>query len=133
MDFLRHFFDARNAVSPGIRAEARASRRTEQEIPGHLECIADESGITAFNASIVDMSEGGIGLLVYSQEITLARGTVLRGCRIRIPGHDDVVVDLEVRHSEIIATAEGRRAVRSGCRLVDPTPEVRALARFFAG
>jgi hypothetical protein len=41
------------------------------------------------------------------------------GCRLERPGHEPVVVDLEVRHTSTISLADGRRVVRAGCRFVN--------------
>lgn len=98
-----------------------------------LQCIADEEGIIAFRAAIVDLSPEGVGFLVYPPDITLAPGTVLRGCRIDVPLGDPLAVDLEVRYSHPVTNAAGQRAIRSGCRMLDPTPEMVELVRSFAG
>ena len=105
--------------SAKAKRDARAERRAEVEGPATLQCLADDGGTTSFHASITDLSESGIGFLVYASDIHLAPGTILRGCVIVIPGRAPVVTDLEVRHSQRIQTADGRHALRSGCRLIN--------------
>ena len=92
-----------------------------------LRCIADAGGITPFEAQIVDISLGGIGILLYPSDITLEPGTVLVGCRIAVPGESPVIIDLEVRHTEVVTLPDGSRARRSGCRFVNAAGEVKKL------
>ena len=82
-----------------------------------LECIADEGGVLSFKGGLVDISVGGLGFLIYHPSITLEPGTVLKGCRI---GQDEppLILDLEVRYTEMVELADGTRAERSGCRVV---------------
>jgi c-di-GMP-binding flagellar brake protein YcgR len=106
------------------------SRALEPQVA--LLCLADAGGITPFDASIVDLSLSGIGFLIYAADITLEPGTLLKGCRIELGERGACAVDLEVRYSQPV-TAEGRRAMRSGCRFVDPSPETLELLRGYLG
>jgi len=44
-----------------------------------------------------------------------------------------VEVDLEVRYTKPVDAAPGQSAVRSGCRLVNPSAEALALIRLYVG
>ena len=95
-----------------------------------LECVADDGGILSFRGGLVDVSIGGLGFLVYDPNITLEPGTVLKGCRIEPYNEPPLVLDLEVRYSEMVDLADGTHAERSGCRVVE-RPE--SLKEFVAG
>jgi flagellar brake protein len=95
-----------------------------------LVCLADDGGVLSFKGGLVDISIGGLGFLVYDPNITLEPGTVLKGCRIDPYNESPLVVDLEVRYSEMVSFADGTRAERSGCRVVEH-PET--LKEFVAG
>jgi len=115
---------------------ATAQRRESERRPvlpqAPLHFIADEKGVISFDGYMVDISEGGLGFVQYSPNITLEPGTVLKGCRIEVPGGQSVTLDLEVRYSRPVTLPGGRTALRSGCRFVDVPPEARALlASFF--
>jgi c-di-GMP-binding flagellar brake protein YcgR len=86
------------------------------EIP--LECLADAGGVLSFKGGLVDISTGGVGFLIYDPSITLEPGTVLKGCRIEAPNEAPLILDLEVRFSEMVSLPDGTRAERSGCRVV---------------
>jgi c-di-GMP-binding flagellar brake protein YcgR len=95
-----------------------------------LVCLADDGGVLSFQGGLVDISIGGLGFLVYDPAITLEPGTVLKGCRIDPYNEAPLVVDLEVRYSEMVDLADGTHAERSGCRVVEH-PET--LKEFVAG
>lgn len=107
----------------------RESRRASIPTSRRFQCIADDGGVLSFHANITDMSAGGVGLLVYSSAITLEPGTILKGCRIEIDGEPPITVDLEVRYSEstFVQMPDGTQAKRSGCRFVQPPPQIRAI------
>lgn len=95
-----------------------------------LVCVADDGGILSFEGGLVDISVGGLGFLVYDPTITLEPGTVLKGCRIDQNSDSPLVLDLEVRYSEMVSFPDGSRAERSGCRVVERTE---SLKEFVAG
>ncbi len=137
-DPQRSRFDGKPSIQLGFpevlvsyprRAEPRA--RVPAQPP--LQCIADARGIAAFDGQIVDIANGGVGFLVYAADITLEPGTLLKGCRIEHAGGTPVFVDLEVRYSSPVTLADGRRAVRSGCRFVNPSNDLLKLISSFMG
>ena len=83
-----------------------------------LECLADAGGVLSFKGGLVDVSTGGVGFLIYDPSITLEPGTVLKGCRIDAQNEAPLILDLEVRFSEMVSLPDGTRAERSGCRVV---------------
>ena len=84
-----------------------------------LECLADAGGVLSFKGGLVDISVGGLGFLIYDPSITLEPGTVLKGCRIDPYNATPLILDLEVRYSELVSLPDGTRAERSGCRVVE--------------
>ena len=107
----------------------REHERIALQAPLPLRVEADAGGIMPFDARIIDIGLGGVGFLLYAGTITLEPGTILRGCRIELPGGGICVADLEVRYSQPVTLARGRRAMRSGCRFLNPTPELVKLVR----
>jgi flagellar brake protein len=111
----------------------RSHERVRLKPPLPLRVHADAEGIMPFEAMILDLGFGGVGFLAYASSITLEPGTVLRGCRIVLPGGKECVTDLEVRYSQAITLPNGRRAMRSGCRFLSHCPEIVALAKRLLG
>ena len=101
----------------------RESERAEAPPRQELRCLVDAAGVMPFDGSIANVSRGGIGFLQYDPAISLEPGTVLKGCRIESPGGDSIVVDMEVRYSQLATLADGRQVQSSGCRFVDLSAE----------
>jgi c-di-GMP-binding flagellar brake protein YcgR len=109
----------------------RQHERRETQPPLALRVEADAGGIMPFDARIVDIGPGGIGFLIYADSIILEPGTLLRGCRIQLPGGRISDADLEVRYSTPLTLPNGRRVMRSGCRFVAPGPQIAEFVRRF--
>ena len=101
----------------------RESERTEAPPRQELRCLIDEAGVMPFDGTVANVSKGGIGFLQYDPTISLEPGTVLKGCRIESAGGDSIVVDMEVRYSQLVTLADGRQVQSSGCRFVDLSAE----------
>jgi hypothetical protein len=86
----------------------------------------------ALEGQIMDISDGGLGLLVRGAYLVPAPGTLIRGWQIELPGKDSLSVDLEVRHCRPLALADGAGAQRWGCQFVNPSGEVKELMRLLA-
>lgn len=123
---------AANEGAPGIRLRfpeivaghrRRAEERTEPQTQQALRCIVDEAGVMPFDATMANVSKGGIGFLQYDAAISLEPGTVLKGCRIESPSGESIVVDMEVRYSQMVDLGEDKQAQSSGCRFLNLTPE----------
>jgi hypothetical protein len=101
-----------------------------QDFP--LNCVIPAGAGVALEAQIMDISRGGIGLLVRSPYIVPAPGTLIKGWRIERSGRDSVKMDLEVRHCRPLVLASGDHALRWGCQFIDPSDEAKELIALFA-
>ncbi len=118
--------------APGIRLRfpelvaghrRRENERAEALPQKELRCVVDEAGVMPFDGTMANVSKGGIGFLQYDPAISLEPGTVLKGCRIESPSGESIVVDMEVRYSQLETLADGRQVQSSGCRFVNLSPE----------
>jgi len=118
--------------APGIRLRfpeivaghrKRENERAEAPPQYALHCVVDEAGVMPFDGIMSNVSKGGIGFLQYDPEISLEPGTVLRGCRIDSPSGESIVVDMEVRYSQLVTLADGRQVQSAGCRFMHLSPE----------
>ena len=101
----------------------RADTRVEAPAEKQLRCIIDEAGVMPFDGTMVNVSKGGIGFLQYDPTITLEPGTVLRGCRIYSADGDSIVVDMEVRYSQLIDLGDEQQMQSAGCRFLNLSVE----------
>ncbi len=83
-----------------------------------LRCIADEGGVMPFESRIIDISHDGFGAIQYEGDINIGPGTILKSCRIMLPGSGSVVADLELRYTLIAIRPDGSAAHRSGFRFL---------------
>lgn len=97
-----------------------------------LHCAIPAGAGVALEGQIMDVSEGGLGLLVRSGYLVPAPGTLIRGWRIERPGKGVVTLDLEVRHCRPVVLADGGQAHRWGCQFVEPSDEAKKLIAMFA-
>lgn len=111
----------------------RSSERTPVSPGVPLQCVADSEGVMPFDALVVDIGAEGLGFLIHAQSVALEPGTVLRRCRVDMPGRASCKVDLEVCYSQTIVLGDGSQSVRSGCRFVDTTGAAGELIRFYLG
>lgn len=130
-------FDSQPAIQFALPQSVILNHRREQpRIPVpedvSLRCIADEGGIISFEARITDISLDGMGGLLYSSDIALEAGTILKGCRIIIPGGKAIIADLEVRYTKMITLPDGTSINRAGVRFVQKPEGIEALIDMFA-
>jgi c-di-GMP-binding flagellar brake protein YcgR len=97
-----------------------------------LYCAVPAGAGVALEAQIMDISEGGLGLLVRGAYLSPAPGTLIKGWQIERPGRSSVSVDLEVRHCRPLVLGDGAGAQRWGCQFINPSGEVTELIRMFA-
>lgn len=111
------------------------NRREHPRLPApaelSLRCVADENGVIPFESHVTDLSHDGLGCLVYDPDIRLEPGTVLRDCRIVIPGGDAVVVDMELRHVAPQRLPDGTLGYRAGFRLLKKNDDLAKLLHLF--
>jgi len=121
--------------APGIRLRfpeivaghrRRADERADAPPKKELRCVIDEAGVMPFDGTMANVSKGGIGFLQYDPKISLEPGTVLKGCRIDSADGESVVVDMEVRYSQLIELPDGRQLQSSGCCFLNLSAEVTA-------
>jgi len=110
-------------VSRQRRAHPRAA--IPPELPVH--CAIPAGAGVALEAQIMDVSEGGVGLLVRSSYLVPAPGTLIRGWRVERPGAGVVKLDVEVRHCRPAVLADGSQAQHWGCQFVEPSEEAKKL------
>ena len=88
-------------------------------------------GPLSFEASVIDFSMGGMGMLTYDAAIRLEPGMRLEKVRIVNPGHAPVLVEVEIRHVAKVLLPDGRLAHRAGCRIHAAREVMEELARAF--
>lgn len=110
-----------------VSRQRRAHPRAAVPSDPPLQCVIPAGAGVALEGQVMDISEGGIGLLVRATYLVPAPGTLIRGWRIERPGQSVITVDLEVRHCRPVRLVDGSQAHRWGCQFVEPADEARKL------
>jgi len=100
----------------------RADERADAPPRKALRCVIDEAGVMPFDGTMTNVSKSGICFLHYDPKISLEPGTVLKGCRID-SDDDSIVVDMEVRYSQLVDLSDGRQVESSGCCFLNLSAE----------
>lgn len=108
------------AVVPAelLRLQRRASYRLVTSLVDPIKChIATDQG--DIDATVVDLSVGGIGILAYRPEVFLHVGRLYPDCRLSVPNLGQFMVSLIVRNNYEVTLRNGRRSQRAGCQFID--------------
>jgi c-di-GMP-binding flagellar brake protein YcgR len=129
-------FEGRHAIQYDLPKVLILHHRREQPripIPGEasLRCIADEDGFVPFESRICDISQDGLGCILYDRDVKLEPEVILKGCRIFIPSGKAVVADLQLCHIEMVAFPDGTSGYRGGFRFLNRQDDVTELINYF--
>ncbi len=96
-----------------------------------LRCVVDTAEGITFESQITDISHDGLGGMIYDPDITLEKGTILKGCRIIAPNGDTVVADLELRFTKPSSSDDGTPANHAGFHFVKKPERIDDLIAVF--
>ena len=88
-------------------------------------------GALSLEASVVDVSLGGIGTLVYDPRVRLSPGMKIENARILHSDNIPVTVDLEITNVTPVVDRDGRAANRAGCIIRGSRQVLEELVRMF--
>lgn len=110
-----------------LNLQSRASQRFRIPAinPPRIEINHPEEG--NFGATVHDISLGGVGMIDYQPSAYLKPGTLLKQCRIHIPGFGVALADLQVRYTVDIVGENGARIRRSGCQFFGKSADLEKL------
>lgn len=84
-----------------------------------LHCIIPDLSGIRFEASVADISVGGVAISGLPLAVPLEKGLLLPKCRIVLPEEGTVVATLEVRSRQESTLRSGEQVLRAGCHFVD--------------
>jgi c-di-GMP-binding flagellar brake protein YcgR len=132
---LRHaHFEGRDAFSTPIpdallRLQRREFYRIATPLTQPLKCVIAPQGTTLrapTEATIVDISCGGIAIIAPSDVINLEPGMSFRGCRIKLPELGPVLTDAVVKNTYEVMLKNGTKHKQAGCEFVNMPERERA-------
>jgi c-di-GMP-binding flagellar brake protein YcgR len=82
-------------------------------------------------ARVIDISGGGLAVLVPPKDMQLSTDDKYMDCRLDLPDFGPVTVTLRVRNIFHVTSRNGTDMVRAGCQFEDlPTPTANAIQRY---
>lgn len=107
-----------------LRLQRREYFRVSTPIATPLICTvpltAEDGSQTLLQTSLLDISAGGMGLMVSMEQAPLfSRGTLFKDCELGLPDDGKIKLNLEVRNSFEVTTRSGNHYVRVGCEFIN--------------
>jgi c-di-GMP-binding flagellar brake protein YcgR len=100
------------------RREAyRMSLPTTKPIKAYLQPFADRPG-QLIEARLIDISCGGVAMILTAVEIPIQIGQVYPACSINLPGAGTVSAPLEITYLSDVSLKNGTSQRRAGCRFL---------------
>lgn len=113
-----------------IRLQRRAYFRIATSVVNPIRCRID-TGQGVVEATVVDLSVGGVGILAYPPLAPLEVGRVYPHSHLNLPGLEAFELSLAVRCLFELTLRNGRRSHRAGCQFIALPPGLEAeLQRF---
>ncbi len=98
------------------RLQRREYYRLTAPVENPLNCVIPHAEKSAFHeATIMDISGGGVGLTCTEQDTLLAPGKRYTNCRISLPDIGELNGTIEVKNLVVLSTPDGRTLRRAGC------------------
>jgi c-di-GMP-binding flagellar brake protein YcgR len=103
-----------------LRLQRREFYRLALPVAESLKCrIPIDDGKDAFTANIIDISGGGLAVVVPPQGVLLSEGMEFPNCRIDLPEVGMLAARLELRTLFELTLPSGVQVHRAGCQFVD--------------
>ncbi|GLT22608.1 flagellar brake protein YcgR [Zoogloea oryzae] len=107
-----------------LRLQRREYYRLIASNPHSLSCLipvssGGEKRMVSMEATVLDISSGGLAILLPPNEPTLEPETILTDCRLMLPETGPIVTSLRVRNIFRITNRDGSTMLRAGCEFTD--------------
>ncbi|MDD5263191.1 MAG: flagellar brake protein [Methylacidiphilales bacterium] len=110
-----------------IKLQRREFFRVTTPIANPLKCIVPIEDGSKIEMTIVDISIGGIGVILPQCNIAFTRGMAFPDCHLALPGIGNIVATLEIRSVFDVTLRNGQPSKRAGCQLVDLPANMQAM------
>ena len=103
-----------------LRLQRREYYRLIASNPHSLSCLipvssGGEKRMVSMEATVLDISSGGLAILLPPNEPTLEPETILNDCRLMLPETGAIVTSLRVRNLFRVTNRDGSITLRAGC------------------
>ncbi|MGE5027386.1 MAG: flagellar brake protein [Betaproteobacteria bacterium] len=110
-----------------IKLQRREFFRISTPITSPLKCIVPIEKDLKVEMTVVDISIGGIGVVLPQCDVAFTRGMVFHDCHLALPDIGNIVGTLEIRSVFDATMRNGQPSKRAGCMLVDLSASMQAM------
>ncbi|MDD5176127.1 MAG: flagellar brake protein [Sterolibacterium sp.] len=109
---------------PGDQTEAQPEAQTGSQVDGQGAQVEGQPEVEqeAVEVNVVDISGGGIGIVMPSEDVPFAPDMQFEKCQIELPTVGNITVTLRVRSTFEVSVRDGPPSKRAGCQFVNLHP-----------
>lgn len=112
-----------------LKFQRREFYRAETPVVRPVKCSIPLEAGKVVQASLFDISLGGVGLTGFPDDFDLDIGRDLPGCTITLPEIGVITVTLQIRNAPEMTLRDGRVSRRAGCMFLRPPPGTETLVQ----
>ena len=110
-----------------IKLQRREYYRVTTPIANPLKCIVPIEKDRKIGMVVVDISIGGIGVVIPQTETALEKGMTFHGCHLALPDIGNIVATLTIRSVFETTLRNGQPSKRAGCEFVDLSANMQSM------
>lgn len=110
-----------------IKLQRREYFRVTTPIANPLKCIVPIENDRKVEMTIVDISIGGIGVVLPHGDMVFEKGMTFPGCQLALPGIGNIAAILEIRSVFDATLRNGQPSKRAGCQWVDLSASMQSM------
>jgi c-di-GMP-binding flagellar brake protein YcgR len=114
-----------------LKLQRREYYRLSTPLINPIKCAISRIGGGKIEATIADISLGGIAIINYQNLITFEIGDRFPACRIVLPEIGTVTTEIEIRNEHEFTMKNGAKTQRAGCMFIDlPSGQQAMIQRY---
>jgi c-di-GMP-binding flagellar brake protein YcgR len=110
-----------------LKLQRREYYRLSTPMINPIKCAITKTGGGKIEATIADISLGGIAIANYQSLITFEIDDKFAACRIVLPEIGTVTTGIEIRNEHEVTMKNGVKVQRAGCMFIDLPPSQQAM------
>lgn len=110
-----------------IKLQRREFFRVTTPIINPLKCIVPLPDNRKIEVAIVDISIGGIGIILPPADTAMEPGMTFPGCHLILPDIGNIITTMEIRNVFEVTLRNGLKTKRAGCQFIDLSANMQSM------
>jgi c-di-GMP-binding flagellar brake protein YcgR len=110
-----------------IKLQRREYFRVTTPIINPLKCIVPMPDNRKVEVAIVDISIGGIGIILPPADTLIEPGATFQGCHLILPDIGNIIATMEIRNVFEVTLRNGLKTKRAGCQFIDLSANMQSM------